>query len=698
MRTDHHAYQRAARVSAFGLLLQAGIGLTLLILGRLLGDTTLQFASYYVLVGGLIWISLIVLFQQHKLEQLEALEHDEFDEEGFSAGSAFASEADEDIRVARKRLRRLHQIGMPIASLVIATVLGLLAWRLFAWLGRERMSDLAEVISFDTTANRGWALAICLAFAAISFIFSRFVAGMAKQAAWSNLRGGAAYMVGNALVLLAVAIGIIFRFFDNDQVIYGVAYAVPAFMVFVGAEIVLNFLLNLYRPRIPGEFPRPAFDSKVLSLLSAPDSLVRSINEAVNYQFGFDVTSSWGYQLLLRSFGKLIAFSVIVIVLMNMVVIVEPEQKAVKLAGGRIVNETVYDSGLVWKLPWPLQTVEIVNVSEVRKLKLTATAFGRNQIDLWQSQMESDLEFEPFLVTWDPRSAAESAAGQADFVSDQYALVDAEISVQYRVKDGDGLLNYLQFSSDERARRARISEREQALKALALREITQKMAQLELDDAIGDRRAEVARVLRDQVQASFDANGTGVEVVAVTVTMLRPAGESIAAWVSLPVDKEARKEILAVQQGQLLQGLASAVGDPEKADVISAAIDAYDALIEAGADDEALAEQRLEIEALITAAGGEVAQAINIAERDRWVTQLGALARRNEVLGERAIFEAAPEIYKERLTMAVLGRTLERVNKYILSIDPERVRFETDLKPVDSLLSVDQALRGEGEK
>ena len=42
---------------------------------------------------------------------------------------------------------------------------------------------------------------------------------MARQAAWQNLRGGAGYMVGNAIVLLAVAVGIIFRFFDNDKVI-----------------------------------------------------------------------------------------------------------------------------------------------------------------------------------------------------------------------------------------------------------------------------------------------------------------------------------------------------------------------------------------------------------------------------------------------------------------------------------------------
>ena len=99
-------------------------------------------------------------------------------------------------------------------------------------------------------------------------------------------------------------------------------------MIVVAAEIVLNFVLNLYRPRIPGETPRPAFDSKLLSLFSAPDNLVRSINEAVNYQFGFDITSSWGYQLLMRSVAWLVGrrgrWRMVVL---NMIVIVEPDSR-----------------------------------------------------------------------------------------------------------------------------------------------------------------------------------------------------------------------------------------------------------------------------------------------------------------------------------------------------------------------------------
>ena len=59
-------------------------------------------------------------------------------------------------------------------------------------------------------------------------------------------------MVGNALVLLAVAVGIAFRFFDNPAVLEGVTWGLAIYMLLVAAEIVLNFVLNLYRPRRPG--------------------------------------------------------------------------------------------------------------------------------------------------------------------------------------------------------------------------------------------------------------------------------------------------------------------------------------------------------------------------------------------------------------------------------------------------------------
>ena len=128
---------------------------------------------------------------------------------------------------------------------------------------------------------------------------------------------------------------------SSDLILIGICWGIPLFMLAVSAEIVINFVLNLYRPRMHGESPRPAFDSKTLSLFASPDSLVRSINEAINYQFGFDITSSWGYQLLLRSVAWLIGLAVLVLLCMSAMVVVEPTQQAIRIRQGEIVGQEI---------------------------------------------------------------------------------------------------------------------------------------------------------------------------------------------------------------------------------------------------------------------------------------------------------------------------------------------------------------------
>ncbi|HAC09661.1 MAG TPA: hypothetical protein DCG14_08415, partial [Phycisphaerales bacterium] len=393
MRTDHLAYQQATRVAGMGFMLQAAIGLIMLVYGFIFNDSAFQVASEPILVGTLVWIALVVVFHQHRLERLEALERDDLASARGEDAAGIFEEGETD--VAARRLRLMHVWLMPIASLLVAGLLVLFGLRTIAWFDWQTNPEL-DVASFSPGPHPGWQLAITLALALFAFIFSRFVAGMAARPAWANLRGGAGHMVGNALVLLSVAVGIAFQFFENDGVLEGITWGLAIYMLLIAAEIVLNFVLNLYRPRRPGETPRPAFDSRILSLFAAPDSIVRSINEAVNYQFGFDITSSWGYQLLLRSFAWLLAFGLVVLIALSSVVVVEPGQQAVRLRGGRIVG-SVYEGSTMFKLPWPLETVEVIDAARIQELSLNGVPREVREVDLWDPAAEPINEL--FLVS-----------------------------------------------------------------------------------------------------------------------------------------------------------------------------------------------------------------------------------------------------------------------------------------------------------
>ncbi|MHC4416405.1 MAG: SPFH domain-containing protein [Planctomycetota bacterium] len=708
MRIDHHAYRKATGVAGFGFLLQAAIALILLVFGQLSRDTVFLFASFYLFGGLFVWLSLIVVFYQHTQERLEALEEDELRAARAGTGSVF--EVREEEKVAARRLRLMHKWLMPGVSVLVAAYLGLGAWGMLRYLGR-----LEEIGGTGTelflTPRLGWAVAICLSFSAVAFIFSRFVAGMSRQNAWHNLRGGAGYMVGNALVMLAVAVGITFRFFENDHAILGIAFAIPIFMAVLAGEIVFNFILNLYRPRIPGAVPRPAFDSRVLSLFAAPESIVRSLSEAVNYQFGFDITSSWGYQLLLRSFGWLLAFAVLVLIGLNMMVVVEPHQQAVKLSAGGLVGESggqVHTSGMMWKLPWPMQTAAVYDVSRIRELPLTASSLENPDVQLWSRPVKTDTELDPFIVAGSPvatrgHEASEIAlprvetGGAADAASEHFALVDAEISLRYRIKP-DGLLDFLQFTSDEPRRRQRLNMRDGALRALALREITRHLSGLSLEQVIATGRADVISALRERIQAAFDRHRTGVEVVAVNIPTLRPAGEVAKNFEDLAMAKQQRREAVARAEGDVVRSLAVFVGDPEGAHEILAAIDEWrDLRGRLGPEDKSVIDLRLEVERMLAEAGGQLGQEIAAAEARRWISLMEARAKAKHFQGQLAAYRAAPTLFQQREIMRELSRVLAGRRKFLMiGIDPERLNLDFDLQEAPSLFGIPS--QGESEQ
>jgi regulator of protease activity HflC (stomatin/prohibitin superfamily) len=543
-------------------------------------------------------------------------------------------------------------------------------------------------------------LAIALGLALVAFIFSRFVAGMAARPAWANLRGGAGHMVGNALVLLAVAIGIAFRFFEKPAVLEGVAWGLAIYMLLLAAEIVLNFVLNLYRPRRPGEVPRPAFDSRILSLFAAPDSIVRSINEAVNYQFGFDITSSWGYQLLLRSAVWLLVFAIGALVTLSAIVVVEPGHQAVRLRGGAVVGE-VHEGSLFMKWPWPVETVVSMDAARVREISLNGTPRKVGEVFLWDPNEESENPL--FLVAADPLPteiartvdrlvtdvddveetavAVVTPAGSGPQVSNQFALVDADVLLRYRVRPG-GLIDFLSFCNGVKPRRSTLDMREQALQELALRVVTQTLSTLSLEDVLSPRGSTLPSTLRGRVQSVFDEAGTGVEVVSIAIPALRPPNEAVTMFEELSIDTQNSQKTLEEARRMADSSLAALVGDADLARTIVERIRGLLALeAEKGREDPDVLAERVAIQGLLRDSPGMISSFVAAARSLRW--QIHMEARRNaaEVLGQVASYAAAPEVYRQRRIMDVFKESLPRLRaKYVLGVDPRRTDLDFEMQ------------------
>ena len=720
MRVDHFAYQQATRVAGFGLLLQLGIGLTLLLYGLLGRDTSMVFSSFYVLIGIGVWIALIVVFHQHRLERLEALEEDELREARPDASIFDASR--EETGLAARRLRQMHKWMLPIASLLVAGLLILLSVLAFTWLAKLSDPESRTNLEYDFQVGgaTGWQIAICLGFAVVAFIFSRFVAGMSKQAEWQNLRGGAGYMVGNALVCLAIAVGIVFTLFEKSGAMKVVAQGVLIFMFAVAAEIVLNFILNLYRPRRRGETPRPAFDSRILSLLAAPDSIVRSINEAVNYQFGFDITSSWGYQLLLRSISWLVLFAVVALLALSTLVVVEPDQQGVRLRFGRIVGD-VKQGEVVWKLPWPIETVETYDVGLVRDLPLGPSLNESPKVNIWRtdedegnSQRRSYLVAAPKMtdavrravegleasdaslastIGDDVDEEASRSSAATDSLGGRFALVEADIVLRWRVKPG-ALIEFLSFSSDAPMRRSSLNMRERALEAIALRQISQYLSREPLGEVLSPKERSLLTRLQSSVQAAYDEQKTGVEVVSLVIPSLQPAAGAAASFEEISIETANARKIVEEAKRTVAVTMAALVGDAESAGNIASLIHQLrDVEVEKGIDSPEARAKRAEIEKLLVDGRAGAASLISTARSSRWKIITDAQETASEVLGQSAAFHAAPELYRQRAIMDVLATTLNTVRmKYILGPSPDRVNVDIQMREPDVGFNLEEVI------
>src|SRR5690606_3210766 len=274
-------------------------------------------------------------FDQHRRERIEAMEAESFAASDAASSSVF-EESPDDLRVAAKRLRAMHKWFLPIVSALYALLLigmeSALLRRGLIFVGPRdfRMPDAPML-----------ALTIGLGVAFVGFILGRYFAGMAQRPVWQNLRGGATVLVGTGLMGLCIGVGHIIDLLGSDTPLRWMGVIIPALAIGLGIEVFLNLIMAVYRPRKAGETPRPAFDSRILSYIAAPDNLGRSIGEAIDYQFGFELSSSWFYRLLSKLFIPLVAVGLLIMWLMTSFAVVQPHQRGLVLRFGRIIESEV---------------------------------------------------------------------------------------------------------------------------------------------------------------------------------------------------------------------------------------------------------------------------------------------------------------------------------------------------------------------
>lgn len=671
MKADFLSYKRATSRSLLGLTLQVVMGLAILIYAIYGQDRAAMTAAAFVLVGGLVWLSLALVFDQHRRERLETMEAEAFAASDAAASSAFDQSAHE-LRIAAKRLRAMYRFFVPGAGLVIGgLLLGIGIWRF-----NQAWASFApdEYAKIGPPRHQGWGIAVGAVCAFVGFVVARYIAGMAKQKVWENLRAGAAALVGAALLGIALAIAHVVDVVGGpDTVLRYLSVVFPLLMAVIGVEFLIYLVLELYRPRKPGEFAKPAFDSRILGFVAAPDLVARSVGEAISYQLGQDITSTWGYRLIVRIWKPLILMSLVVAWLMTSLSVVHPHQRALVLRFGDDVREI--GPGLHFKLPWPIDRLEVPQyaltdergrvtgrirtATGVRTLNIgTAPAPGTGPI-LWVDQHGQQETF--FLV----RPAQATGGGTPEGPASEVSMAAVEVPLMYTIDQNLG--DYEELGPPE--------FRDKILANTARRVLTQYMASLTISDVLAARRAEMAGVLHERINEEFkrinpvDKTRPVVNIVFVGVEGVHPpqgptgdVARSYEEVIGAELKKQAR---LLDARARAIEIEAKAAGSVELSARIVKELDALRAMQAAKAPDPELIEQRLRIVALIQEAGGEAAGLINKASADRWARHMGERARLAAYQGRIGSYRAAPAIYRAFMYFDVLKESIGEARLYI---------------------------------
>lgn len=694
MKGDYLSYRVAAGRCVLGLIIQGALTATVLIYAVLANDHAALTAAIYAAIGLPAWLALAIVFDQHRRERVEAMEAQTITSQ-VGTSSVFGEDAAE-FRVARNRLAAMYKYFLPIVSVVLGSLLvaaGL--WR-FSSGKAEFGAD-----TFTSPGLRGWCIGVGLTMAVVGFIFARFISGMAKQSVWANLRGGAGFAVGTALMGLLLAVGAFVDYTGPDIVSRYAVVVFPLVMVILGIEVFLNFLLDLYRPRKPGDVPRPAFDSRVLGFVAAPDRIAESISEAINYQLGFNVSSSWFYRLLSRTVGLLVLLAVGVLWGLSCFAVLQPHERGMVLRFGRIVQPDI-GPGLHLKAPWPIDRVEIpvqTRRNDKGRVEVVAqTATGVRTIELgtpppaedkrvilWTNEHAREEVYQ--IVQPSPGDAALPGSGPQSAAND-LALVSVELPLHYAVRDVE---TFEKLAPPE--------FRDDLIRAAAQREIVEYFSRINVDQVLGGDRAALSRDIQERVKVALEKLnpdpvtgkplGAGVELLFVGIASVHPPQQAAAAFERVVQAEQKSMATTEAAQADAIETLTKVVGNYQLANEVVKELDALDSMRERAAPGTpdvtgAVKDQEFRVQQLLDKAGGSASEIVAQARSNRWDRHMGERGRAARYRGQLASNDASPLVYRASLYFEALKAAMAPSRVYITSDRVPNLRIDLDLQDKDT--------------
>lgn len=434
-------------------------------------------------------------------------------------------DSDEAAKLAARTSQQYVRFFVPALTFVLGASLliaGLLIWA--RW---------SKTLVFPIAQAPLQPAALLTVFFLAGVVIGSYYIGSSRESGCRWLRPCGAWLFFTALCYLAAALALTGEHLGwmSGRLDVGIAKILMGCMLVLGAEAIISFVIEFYRPRSPGEELRPLFESRIVALFTEPGGIARNVAASLDYQFGFHVSEVWFYRFLENTVAPFAAVMVAALWLQTCFVVVRTEENGIRERFGRVVTRKPLTPGLYLKLPapfariykFPVERLQLVHVGYIPGGEdddvpeepdpgmedLQGDPSGR--VIVW-SRTHNLKEF-PFIVASQPDPGLEEL--RSDDPSDEQPVstyfMAASVPIYFKVNN---LYDYAY----------RHATPKEALEQIASRELVKYLANVDFFRILTSGRAEGARLLRKRIQKAVGPEGAklGIEVVFVGLQGLHP--------------------------------------------------------------------------------------------------------------------------------------------------------------------------------
>ena len=582
-----------------------------------------QAASIFLGLGALV---AFASWFQMRLEENERLERLEIDELARAKGESALFDAKEsEVFPARRSREQFEKFFVPGFAVLLFLLQAGGAFLLWRWIGKTT-NGIVDVRAMPS-------LSLFAIFALLLFLLGRFSVTIARLGDHRLLRPSASFLLAGAYVCAFTALGIAGIKTGFPRADFWVARAFCILLGLMAAEMLLTLLLEIYRPRVKGKITRPLYESRVVGILAQPESLFTTAAQTLDYQFGFNVSQTWFYQLLEKNIAMLILTQLAVLFLSTCIVFVDAGEQAVLEHFGKPVETLT--AGAHFKLPWPVDKIYRYRTEQIQTIYVGFTPdAGKDEqnIILWtvaHNQEQNFLVGNRATATIQNENLDTNDTLKAPPVS----LITVSIPVQFQIT------NVMDWSYKN-------ADATNLLADLATREVVHFLAGVDLSDLLSHARLSAAQILQQRIQADANDHKLGAKILFVGLQDVHPP-------TTIAGDYE---KVVGAEQTKL-------------AKILNARADAIRT--------NALADAR-------------AFSTTNVADATREQLEVSAFARAALFTNQIPAFEAAPSVYKQRAYFKAFADATANSRKYVLLVTntEDVVIFDLEDKIPEDLLNL----------